>query len=103
MDRILVKSNVEPMLATLGQLIKSRRISLGLSQEELGKSSGLHRTYVSDVERGNRNMTLGATTLIAKGLGLQLRDLINALSVEVKETDSYSQNAPIQEVHYASA
>jgi transcriptional regulator with XRE-family HTH domain len=36
----------------LGATIRSERSALGISQEELAYRAGLHRTYISDVERG---------------------------------------------------
>lgn len=53
-------------LRAIGRAIRTRREELGLSQEELGYRAGLHRTYVSDLERGRRNPT--AVTLLALGL-----------------------------------
>ncbi|TFG82620.1 MAG: XRE family transcriptional regulator, partial [Erysipelotrichales bacterium] len=38
-----------------GERIKHLRISVSMSQEELSFRSGLHRNYISDVERGRRN------------------------------------------------
>lgn len=58
-----------------GERIKHLRISVGMSQEELSFRSGLHRNYISDVERGRRNISLKALDKLAKGLGIALRDL----------------------------
>jgi ribosome-binding protein aMBF1 (putative translation factor) len=58
-----------------GERIKRLRISVGLSQEELAFRSGLHRNYISDVERGRRNISLRALDKLANGLGIALRDL----------------------------
>src|SRR5579883_2646906 len=44
--------------ATFSKVLHKRREALGISQEELSKRSGLHRTYISDVERGARNVSL---------------------------------------------
>lgn len=44
--------------ATFSKVLNKRREALGISQEELSKRSGLHRTYISDVERGARNVSL---------------------------------------------
>lgn len=60
---------------TLGASIRARRKSLGLSQEELGFRSGLHRTYVADLERGSRNPSLESIAKLAKALELSLADL----------------------------
>ncbi len=58
-----------------GDRIKHLRISVGMSQEELSFRSGLHRNYISDVERGRRNISLKALDKLSKGLGITLRDL----------------------------
>ncbi len=50
-------------LKAVGEAIRGFRGELDLSQEKLGAMAGLHRTYVSDVERGRRNPT--AWTLLA--------------------------------------
>jgi CheY-like chemotaxis protein len=63
----------DPDLKVLfGTTIKSKRSELGLSQEELADRAGLHRTYVSDVERGTRNVSLGSIEKLAHALGLSV-------------------------------
>ena len=59
----------------LGEAIKEGRSALGISQEELAKRSGLHRTYVSDLERGTRNPTVGSVQKIAKALQVPVAKL----------------------------
>ena len=41
-----------------GQKIKNMRLRRGFSQEVLAERANLHRTYVTDIERGTRNLTL---------------------------------------------
>ena len=41
-----------------GDAIRKRRIEIGKSQELLSQETGLHRTYISEVERGKRNISL---------------------------------------------
>jgi transcriptional regulator with XRE-family HTH domain len=53
---------------TVGKNIKMIRGSLGLSQEELADISGVHRTYISGLERGVRNPTITIVQAIAVGL-----------------------------------
>jgi len=55
-----------------GTTIKSKRSELGMSQEELADRAGLHRTYVSDVERGMRNVSLISIEKLAHALGLSV-------------------------------
>ncbi|MBX9708672.1 MAG: helix-turn-helix transcriptional regulator [Caulobacteraceae bacterium] len=60
----------------LGLRLQRLRQERGLSQEELADRSGLHRTYVSGVERGVRNPTITVLDKLAKGLEVTLPDLV---------------------------
>lgn len=68
-----------PLLSAFGSRIRQRRLRLGISQEELAERSGLHRTYVGSVERGERNVSLINATRIAKALGVDLGRLLSRL------------------------
>ena len=59
----------------LGEAIKHERSQLGISQDELAKRSGLHRSYVSDLERGARNPTVGSIQKIARALQVTVLEL----------------------------
>jgi transcriptional regulator with XRE-family HTH domain len=41
-----------------GQNVRKYRLEKGISQEKLAELTGLHRTYISDVERGKRSISL---------------------------------------------
>jgi len=56
--------------------IRGLRGAQGLSQEELAERAGLHRTYISGVERAVRNPTLTVLDKIATGLGVPLAQLV---------------------------
>ncbi|MGH7969896.1 MAG: helix-turn-helix domain-containing protein, partial [Limisphaerales bacterium] len=60
----------------LGQTVKSRRLELGLSQEELAWRAGLHRTYLTDVERGSRNMSIATIDRLAQALQVPVSTLL---------------------------
>jgi transcriptional regulator with XRE-family HTH domain len=62
----------------LAKNLRRLRNSTGLSQEELADRAGLHRTYVSSVERGERNITLRTIFVLAKALGVDPADLLKA-------------------------
>lgn len=60
-----------------GSNVRRERESKGLSQEQLANLSGLHRTYIGAVERGQRNITLVNAQKIASALGKSLMDLVD--------------------------
>ena len=60
----------------LGQAMRARRVDLYLSQEELASRSGLHRTYVASVERGERNLGYANLLKIAAALELRAAELV---------------------------
>lgn len=60
----------------LGQKIKEIRIKEGYSQEELASLSKLHRTYISDIERGERNVSVENIEKIAKALKIEPNELL---------------------------
>lgn len=59
-----------------GVAVRKVRVSQGISQEELADRAGLHRTYLGDVERGVRNITLVSAEKIAAALGVRLSALL---------------------------
>jgi CheY-like chemotaxis protein len=58
-----------------GTAIRNKRSELRISQEELADRSGLHRTYISDVERGARNLSLESIEKLAAALKLSVSGL----------------------------
>jgi len=59
----------------LGTAIRSKRNDLGISQEELADRAGLHRTYISDIERGARNLSLESIDKLATALQISIASL----------------------------
>jgi transcriptional regulator with XRE-family HTH domain len=58
-----------------GFAVKDRREALGLTQEEFAERAGIHRTYLSDIERGSRNVSLLNIERLASALSLKVSDL----------------------------
>lgn len=61
----------------LARNLKRLRTEKGWSQEELAEQAGLHRTYVSGVERGVRNPTITIVATLAKALGVAPAELLS--------------------------
>jgi len=60
----------------IGKTIVAARVEQGYSQEEFAEQMGVHRTYFSSVERGERNLTLQTLERIADFLGVDPRTLL---------------------------
>jgi transcriptional regulator with XRE-family HTH domain len=69
---------VQPELSAFGAAVRRYRTRLGISQEELAERSALHRTYLSGVERGERNLGLVNVYRIAKALKVPTAELFEA-------------------------
>ena len=63
------------MLKAFGKKVKFYRKKKALSQEELAFQAGLHRTYISQIEAGTRNVALKNLVRLAKALGISPKDL----------------------------
>lgn len=62
-----------------GEHIRTIRKQAGWSQEELAAASGLHRTYVGAVERGERNVSLINIVQLARALRVKPADLLEGI------------------------
>lgn len=69
----------------VGALIRAQRKARGLSQEALGDEAGLHRTYVSSLERGLRNPTVTVLVRIAAAMDLTVSELLEGLEERMEE------------------
>ena len=74
--------NDDDLKRYFGTTIKAKRSELGLSQEDLAEKAGLHRTYVSDVERGTRNLSLESIEKLARALDLSVARLFAAAGTD---------------------
>lgn len=64
------------VLVALGRAVRSLRLERGYSQERLAEGSGLHPRYVSDVERGRRNIGMVNVERLARALSVDLSTLM---------------------------
>lgn len=61
----------------VGLRIKELRNQLGISQEELANKAELDRTYITSVEKGRRNISIGTLEKITKQLGCTMHEFFN--------------------------
>ncbi len=71
--------NIEdlPLTVLVGLKIKHIRQSLNLSQEEFAWRLGIHRTYLGQIERAEKNMSIRNIEKICKALGIEPKELFN--------------------------
>jgi transcriptional regulator with XRE-family HTH domain len=71
--------------AVLASQVKGLRAERHLSQATLAERAGMHRTYLSSIERGRRNVPLDTVCRLAWALGVDLRDLLTPSSSDERE------------------
>ena len=76
------KSNINVMF---GLRVRQLRMERGLSQEQLGYEIGLHRTYVGQIERAEKNITLKNIEKIAKELNINVCELLDFSKIDNTE------------------
>lgn len=60
----------------IGRNVRRYRHRCGWSQEQLAEESGLHRTYVGSIERGERNVAVRNIFALAEALCVDPRELL---------------------------
>lgn len=74
--RVSGKSDDERRLEALGKAIRARRNAMGLSQEALADASGIDRSHMGKIERGERNVTILNVVRIAAALNGTVAELL---------------------------
>ncbi|MHC2275296.1 transcriptional regulator with XRE-family HTH domain [Bradyrhizobium diazoefficiens] len=69
--------------ASFGQIIANLRLAAELSQEELAERANIHRTYVSQIERGLKSPTLVMVFRLAKALGTMPSKILKQLESDL--------------------
>jgi transcriptional regulator with XRE-family HTH domain len=75
--RITVTSHESALFSRFGATVKKYRQRLGISQEELAWRAQMHRTYLTDIERGARNLSITSIARLIGALGLSFRDFFS--------------------------
>ena len=69
----------DTLLKRFGHVVRERRLERNLSQEDLADLCSLHRTYISDIELGKRNVSLTNIDKVAIALGISLAELFEEM------------------------
>jgi Helix-turn-helix. len=77
----------EAVMRGFGDAVRDLRSGHGLSQEKLAERAGLHRTYIGDVERGERNLSLVNLVRLAHALEVTFGELATAAESEWANRD----------------
>lgn len=78
MPRQSVKMDEEGRLLRLGTTIRAARKERGLSQEALADASGIDRSHMGKIERGERNVSILNVARISDALGITMSELLTA-------------------------
>lgn len=73
---ILWMLNAEWIIEVVATNVRMYRAAIALSQEDLADKAGVHRTYMSQIERGLRNPTVVVLTRMAMALGVRPDQLL---------------------------
>ncbi|WP_414716588.1 MULTISPECIES: helix-turn-helix domain-containing protein [Thalassolituus] len=68
------------LLLAIGRNVRRQRLLLDITQEELSARSGLHPTYISEVERGKRNLTVVSLFRLAGALETEPSRILELVS-----------------------
>lgn len=70
------------LLLRLGRVVSVLRSQAGYSQDRFASAVGLHRTYMGLLERGQANPTMKSLDLVARGLRMNVVDLLTLAMAE---------------------
>ncbi len=71
--------------ARFGQVVRKCRRGLGITQEELAWRANMHRSYIADIERGGRNITLRSIAKLAWALQVSVSSLMHSLDASAAQ------------------
>ena len=74
-----------------GNRMRELRARYGISQEELALRSELNRTYIGDIERGEKAPSLITLSKIANGLGITLKELFDYWELHIYHDDDHTR------------
>ncbi|MBE5845014.1 MAG: helix-turn-helix transcriptional regulator [Butyrivibrio sp.] len=76
--------------AEVGSRIRYHRKERKLSQEELAERSGLHPSYIGQLERGIKKPTIDSLYKITKGMDMSISDFLKDLEIVDKDSENFA-------------
>lgn len=70
------------MRERFGQAVRQKRLELGLTQEQLAHEAGLNRSYITEVERGRRNLALVNVARLVHALDMTIPEFFLRYKLE---------------------
>lgn len=77
---------MKSLLILLGKRVRELRVAKNWSQEEFAHVSGLHRTYIGQIERGEKNISFENLVRVSAVLGVTVSELLSVLDGDVAKT-----------------
>ena len=71
----------------IGRRLRNYRQRIGLTQEELAERAGVHCTYIGQVERGEKNLTISSLEKISRSLQISISDLFEDIEEFTESPD----------------
>ncbi|MEH7058425.1 helix-turn-helix transcriptional regulator [Bacillus wiedmannii] len=84
---------MENLIKLVGSNIRVIRKGRGLSQEELAFKANLHPTYIGQVERGEKNITIVSLSTIIKALGITLEEFFSFVELNNSNKNMSNNNS----------
>lgn len=71
-----------------GEVIRKHRLAIGLSQEDFADKAGVHRTYMSSIELGKVQVSIGIADKLATTLGIPLSKIWREMEKRRSDEDN---------------
>lgn len=73
---VVNKMTIDERMIAFGRRVRELRKSKGISQERLAEMAGIDRSYMGNIERGEKNITLKKAYEICDALDVKIEDLV---------------------------
>lgn len=75
------------LLKYIGKQVRLERKKIDLSQEEFAYKTGLHRTFIGDIENGKRNISISTLEKITAPINMDISEFFSLVEKNLKENE----------------